>query len=1126
MSKGRMAKRISVFALCALFVCCCIALTFSLVQGYAAEGDEQRTLLFEDDCRDLSSPNIVSKSDGLSIEHGFKRPDTNDAYITFAANDEIGKITFSLWHDQGFSGVNWALTVGNPLVSVLVSRSADGEFTEVPFTYAEGALSEDGTTALTDVTVENLTAGYTHFRIMLQGDVAWNPQLYSVAAYGRLAEEEGLLMADDCTAAPAHSTNITVDPAHGYKRDTTDPGVVAYALGGTLESVSIDVWFENGALADMEWAYNTGVGVRAYVAESIPSDLTSTEGLTEITLTWADEGTANTFTGSGTFEGGEYGVLVLRVLGVGAAWTPQVVHVSAYGTPGEVPEPEPEPEPEPGEEPFFTDPCTDLIEVSYFDDNIKTDPRGLTRTDKNPGGVVYVTDEAVGRVELELNILGGYPAWEFDVNRENYSIRIFVAESYGSPYAELSYTASSGSSVGSDGWGIVKIESDTIPSDVQCVRLLMDANGNMESWGVCVRTVELFSSNGEGVEATSVQITNTTLQFTAGESLAFTAETDPAGALVFFSVWDDEDLTVPSSVASFDSNVLTADFSDATDRTVWVVAKSGSAASQPVAVTILHKPDAESVTLGADKTAFVFGESVRLTSSVLPANAINTAVAYAAYLDESCAQPAEGVSFSGDTMTLEDEFTAEAFWVKARVLRSDGTYCESDPLAFTVIYKKVLLSDDCSDFSNVDQSRSDMTYFELHNGTIHKVFSSALAQPNYAVLGPGSVRTDAEKHGVPHLVYAAYGDISDFNISVIVYDENNGALIAANKNNYIGLVNIYGSADGESWTYIPVDFTASNDVGSLFDKSNYSKLDLFNTGEIPAGTRYIRIDFVGQVSLQETQSGTDWTYAGHAGGIIYEEDYDEIVLFYNSYSPLLKSVSLYAEGDAAIDSEVVELYGAEGMSVHIGGSLELELYQVRTDSDGPLRITDFTGVEYRFVAGAEYVDLQDGTGILTVKEGYTGGAQTVRFTPVYEGLVGEEIEVRILVPVTKVSVTAEKTQLTVGESVTLRAEVAPADATLAAVEWVLEEGEGVLLADGTFRATAAGTVKIAAIADGVRSETIELQVSESGAETPEPPAAEPEGIPAWALAVIIVSCVLIAGAAVLIIRTVIVRRRK
>lgn len=739
---------------------------------------------------------------------------------------------------------------------------------------------------------------------------------------------------------------------------------------------------------------------------------------------------------------------------------------------------------------------------------------------------MYVTDEAVGRVELELNILGGYPAWEFDVNRENYNIRIFVAESYGSPYAELSYTASSGSSVGSDGWGIVKIESDTIPSDVQCVRLLMDANGNMESWGVCVRTVELFSSNGEGVEATSVQITNTTLQFTAGESLAFTAETDPAGALVFFSVWDDEDLTVPSSVASFDSNVLTADFSDATDRTVWVVAKSGSAASAPVAVTILHKPDAESVTLGADKTAFVFGESVRLTSSVLPANAINTAVAYAAYLDESCTQPAEGVSFSGDTMTLEDEFTAEVFWVKARVLRSDGTYCESDPLAFTVIYKKVLLSDECSDFSNVDQSRSDMTYFELHNGTIHKVFSSTLAQPNYAVLGPGSVRTDAEKHGVPHLVYAAYGDISDFNISVIVYDENNGALIAANKNNYIGLVNIYGSADGESWTYIPVDFTASNDVGSLFDKSNYSKLDLFNTGEIPAGTRYIRIDFVGQVSLSETQSGADWTYAGHAGGIIYEEDYDEIVLFYNSYSPLLKSVSLYAEGDAAIDSEVVELYGAEGMSVHIGGSLELELYQVRTDSDGPLRITDFTGVEYRFVSGAEYVDLQDGTGILTVKEGYTGGAQAVRFTPVYEGLVGEEIEVRILVPVTKVSVTAEKTQLTVGESVTLRAEVAPADATLAAVEWVLEEGEGVLLADGTFRATAAGTVKIAAIADGVRSETIELQVSESGAETPEPPAAEPEGIPAWALAVIIVSCVLIAGAAVLIIRTVIVRRRK
>ena len=41
MSKGRMAKRISVFALCALFVCCCIALTFSLVQLLLHRADVQ-----------------------------------------------------------------------------------------------------------------------------------------------------------------------------------------------------------------------------------------------------------------------------------------------------------------------------------------------------------------------------------------------------------------------------------------------------------------------------------------------------------------------------------------------------------------------------------------------------------------------------------------------------------------------------------------------------------------------------------------------------------------------------------------------------------------------------------------------------------------------------------------------------------------------------------------------------------------------------------------------------------------------------------------------------------------------------------------------------------------------------
>ena len=448
MSKGRMAKRISVFALCALFVCCCIALTFSLVQSYAAEGDGQRTLLFEDDCTDLNAADIA-ESDNFAVDpqYGFKLNNTAAGYVIFQASDDLGLVELRLWHPSGNAGMDYSLAGGYMQFSVSVSDSLDGTYTELSVTRSQ----DESDTTMIDVSAPVAIAGKRFVRVDLQSNDGWFPQISTVRGYGRLAEEEGLLMADDCTAAPAHSTNITVDPAHGYKRDTTDPGVVAYALGGTLESVSIDVWFENGALADMEWAYNTGVGVRAYVAESIPSDLTSTDGLTEIALTWADEGTANTFTGSGTFEGGEYGVLVLRVLGVGAAWTPQVVHVSAYGTPGEVPEPEPEPEPEPGEEPFFTDPCTDLIEVSYFDDNIKTDPRGLTRTDKNPGGVVYVTDEAVGRVELELNILGGYPAWEFDVNRENYNIRIFVAESYGSPYAELSYTASSGSSVGSDG---------------------------------------------------------------------------------------------------------------------------------------------------------------------------------------------------------------------------------------------------------------------------------------------------------------------------------------------------------------------------------------------------------------------------------------------------------------------------------------------------------------------------------------------------------------------------------------------------------------------------------------------------------------------------------------------------
>lgn len=461
---------------------------------------------------------------------------------------------------------------------------------------------------------------------------------------------------------------------------------------------------------------------------------------------------------------------------------------------------------------------------------------------------------------------------------------------------------------------------------------------------------------------------------------------------------------------------------------------------------------------------------------------------YVAYLDENCETVADGVLFDGNVMSLSDSFEADVFYVVARVLKLDGSYTESDALRFEVIYKEIIFSDSCTDLSKVDQTLTDVSEFKLENNAIRKVYPDLLSGGglDYAALGMGSARTDKTKYGVPQLYYKVNSDIGSFSISVIVYDEGNGALISSNKNNYVGLVNIYVSADGKTWTYVNIDFTASTDVG-VFNNA-YTRLDLFNTEALPDGTRYLRIDFVGQVSKTETQSGGSYVYGGYMGGITKEEDYDSIVLYYNTYSPFLAGVSMYAPEGEAVVPQVTKLYADEGMTVRLGGQLELSLYKEMSNAPGKaekLTADDLSALQVTFISGGELVEIVNG--VLKVKDGVSlDEAQQVSFRVALGDVQSDPIAVTILIPVQSVTVSAASSKVSVGGTLLLTAEITPSSASLQAVEWFIVSGEGSISYDGVFIATQAGKVLVMAVVDGVESETFEITVEEVQSKPDEP----------------------------------------
>lgn len=186
--------------------------------------------------------------------------------------------------------------------------------------------------------------------------------------------------------------------------------------------------------------------------------------------------------------------------------------------------------------------------------------------------------------------------------------------------------------------------------------------------------------------------------------------------------------------------------------------------------------------------------------------------------------------------------------------------------------------------------------------------------------------------------------------------------------------------------------------------------------------KYIRIDLLGQISKRETNNGGSYEYAG-ASGVTFEEDYGDIVLFYNSYSPFLAGVSLYAAEGAPVAPEIVRIYGEEGMSVRAGDENGLTLQMYKEFSNAPGTAVAFTAEElsaseYEIEQGGEYVTVE--SGVVKVKAGYdASGMREVKIRVKLNGITSEVIVVKIIIPVKTVTISAEKTQIEVGDTLKL-----------------------------------------------------------------------------------------------------------
>ncbi len=720
------------------------------------------------------------------------------------------------------------------------------------------------------------------------------------------------------------------------------------------------------------------------------------------------------------------------------------------------------------------DECEDFSKVDssenmIFDGNIMPETKAT-------GSVTYMSESENGfsSFEAKLYLDCGQGGYDWRANAEKSLLFNVYGSHDGKAYAKIG-TDVRFETVEEKDYGIFT-PTDGVDYGTKYLKfeIQFTGAGAPETWDYQLDRValtEYMASPQDFVEAEDIVVTNAENSFTAGESLAFTAEIQPGNASykqIYWRVYDSAALDKESEIAYFADGVLyDRDYRGKENVTLYVVAGCGTLTSEPFTVTLNRRPDDTSVTITNDTESLeglAIGGELTLTATVEPENAISKEVSYELFADEKCTQPSDIARIDGNKLTAVKNGTA--------YLRAVSAAGNTDVVKIVISGDYVTVHDDATDLNNL-----------------------------YGLTDLSKVAVDAnngiKRYGegfVGHLYYKSYADIKAFRVQTLLYDKFN-----AEEPDYDGIgdgfnewwyfqVAISVSADAKEWTYIKSGYTVAQPPAGTTPFGDYTMLTFFNAGEIPAGMRFVKIDLVGACTVEGRDSYTGVPFPERDDGLGYED----ITEFRNTWAPFVRNVEIYADADSPIDNVITNIEitnTAQESSLRTDESLQIKANIIESAGENaglPVPLTDFSKVDIVFTAGGDYVSVSE-TGLLTIKDNYPGSGNISFYLASKEDeyVRSSVYTIYPFVSVDKVTLSSAKDTISLDENMALTVTLEPSSALVSVEEWIITVVGGgnasdfVTISDRlilTPKRTC--TIKIAAVVDGVTSNEITINIVE------------------------------------------------
>ena len=399
--------------------------------------------------------------------------------------------------------------------------------------------------------------------------------------------------------------------------------------------------------------------------------------------------------------------------------------------------------------------------------------------------------------------------------------------------------------------------------------------------------------------------------------------------------------------------------------------------------------------------------------------------------------------------------------------------------------EQVLIEDDCNDFTNVDKSHSDMDTLRIENERIARNHDAEDSQ------GPMGTDDSRKKYMPSALVYKVYGDIKRFEVDTVLYFWKAGyesAVKPESKKYFFFEVEMHVSTDAENWQLVECDYTVEKPKDEdLFPADEWATVRYFNKEELPAGMRYLKIYLIGQIGLCD-EGGTVFDYES-TGNLSADPWYtfQNISNYYNSWAPFVERVGIYADESTVIEEAIHSLrIDNKEKTLRKGEQYSIALMATLSTDPAWQPVTDFSEFSVVIKEGAEYVDVDPTSGMLTVVDGYAAKNGKVILYVEKDGVYTDDLTISLILPVESVVLSAETTTVRVGSDyIPLGIGITPQEATNVTPEWVVKDGEGKevsdaidVTAEGMLKGVKAGTFTVSAIIDGVQSNAVQIIVQE------------------------------------------------